>query len=65
MIGRVCKLLTRRGCLIEEHGATYFADNDAGDDDARSLAPLQAAACTYSIAFYAYAAQTTQHRIVP
>ena len=37
--------------LVEERGQTYLADNDADSDDARTLRPLQAAACTYRIAF--------------
>ena len=37
--------------LVEEEGATYRADGDADSDDARALRPLQAAACTYRIAF--------------
>ena len=45
------KLLTRRGVLVEEEGSTYLADCDAESDDARTLRPLQAAACTYRIAF--------------
>ena len=45
------KLLTRRGALVEERGSTYLADNDADSDEARALRPLQAAACTYRIAF--------------
>ena len=32
-------------------GSTYLADNDADSDEARTLRPLQAAACTYRIAF--------------
>ena len=44
IITRMMKLLTRRGVLIEEQGQTYMADNDV-------LRPLQAAACTYRIAF--------------
>ena len=51
IIGRLMKLLTRRGVLVEEEGATYLADGDADSDDARTLRPLQAAACTYRIAF--------------
>ncbi len=53
IIGRLMKLLTRRGVLIEEQGSTYLADSDsdAESDDARTLRPLQAAACTYRIAF--------------
>ena len=45
------KLLTRRGVLVEEQGSTYMADNDGDSDEARVLRPLQAAACTYRIAF--------------
>ena len=44
-------LLTRRGVLVEEEGSTYMADNDSDSDEARVLRPLQAAACTYRIAF--------------
>jgi hypothetical protein len=51
IITRILKLLTRRGVLIEEQGQTYMADNDADSDDVRTLRPLQAAACTYRIAF--------------
>jgi len=43
------KLLTRWGVLIDEEGSTCVADSDS--DEARSLRPLQAAACTYQIAF--------------
>ena len=32
-------------------GSTYVADNDGDSDEARTLRPLQAAACTYRIAF--------------
>jgi hypothetical protein len=51
IITRSMKLLTRRGVLIEEQGQTYMADGDADSDDARTLRPLQAAACIYRIAF--------------
>ncbi len=51
IIGRLMKLLTRRGVLLEEQGSTYLADGDADSDDARALGPLQAAACTDRIAF--------------
>jgi hypothetical protein len=51
IITRTMKLLTRRGVLIEEQGQTYLADNDGDSDEARALRPLQAAACTYRIAF--------------
>jgi hypothetical protein len=51
IITRTMKLLTRRGVLIEEQGQTYLADHDGDSDEARALRPLQAAACTYRIAF--------------
>ena len=51
IITRMMKLLTRRGVLTEEQGQTYMADNDSDSDEARTLRPLQAAACTYRIAF--------------
>jgi hypothetical protein len=51
IITRTMKLLTRRGALVEEQGQTYMADNDGDSDEARVLRPLQAAACTYRIAF--------------
>jgi len=51
VITRLMKLLTRRGVLIEEEGSTYMADSDGDSDEARTLRPLQAAACTYRIAF--------------
>jgi hypothetical protein len=51
IITRTMKLLTRRGALVEEEGSAYVADNDGDSDEARLLRPLQAAACTYSIAF--------------
>ena len=51
IITRIVKLLTRRGVLVEEEGSTYMADNDADSDEARTLRPLQAAACAYRIAF--------------
>jgi hypothetical protein len=51
IITRTMKLLTRRGVLVEEEGSTYVADNDADSDEARTRRPLQAAACTYRIAF--------------
>ena len=39
--------------LVEEEGSTYMADSDSdGDsDEAHVPRPLQAAACTYRIAF--------------
>ena len=46
------KMLTRRGVLVEEEeGSSYLADAQADSDEARALRPLQAAACTYRIAF--------------
>ena len=51
IIGRLMKLLTRRGVLVEEEGSSYLADGDADSEEARTLRPLQAAACTYRIAF--------------
>jgi len=50
IITRLMKLLTRRGVLVEEEGSTCMADNDGDSDEARTLRPLQAAACTYRIA---------------
>ena len=43
--------------LVEEQGQTYVADSDADSDEARVLRPLQAAACTYRIAFGTGASQ--------
>ena len=51
IITRTMKLLTRRGVLVEEEGSTTMADNDGDSDEACVLRPLQAAACTYRIAF--------------
>ena len=51
IITRILKLLTRRGALVEEQGSTYMADNDADSEHARTIRPLQAAACTYRVAF--------------
>jgi hypothetical protein len=51
IITRGMKLLTRCGALVEEQGSTYMADNDADSDEARTLRPLQAAACIWRIAF--------------
>ena len=51
IITRTMKLLTRQGVLVEEEGSTYVADSDGNSDVARTLRPLQAAACTYRIAF--------------
>ena len=60
IITRTMKLLTRRGALVEEQGTTYMADTDADSDDARTLRPLEAAACTYRIAFGPRAGLTLQ-----
>ena len=43
------RLLTRQGYLIEEPGMTTLADTDPD----LALGPLQAAACTYRVAFEA------------
>ena len=51
IIARLMKLLARRGMLVEEQGSSYLADGDADSDGARTLRRLQAAACTYRIAF--------------
>jgi hypothetical protein len=53
--------------FVEEQGQTYMADNDADSDEARTLRPLQAAACTYRIAFGPRAGQKvlTMHDAMP
>ena len=51
IITRMMKLLTRKGVLVKEQGQTYMVDDDSDSDEARTLRPLQAAACTYRIAF--------------
>ncbi|MGA8054534.1 MAG: hypothetical protein WCA12_11880 [Burkholderiales bacterium] len=51
IVGRILKMLTRRGALVEEQDSMYVADDDGDSDDARALRPLHAAACTYRIAF--------------
>ena len=53
IITRLMKLLTRRSVLVEEEedGSSDLADAEADSDEARALRPLQAAACTYRIAF--------------
>jgi len=48
--------------LVEEEGSTYIADNDSDSDEARALRPLQAAACTYRIAFGPRASQKVLNR---
>ncbi len=47
IITRIMRVLTRQGYLVEEQGMTYWADIDADC----ALIPLQAASCTYQIAF--------------
>ena len=37
--------------LVEEESSTHVADDDSDSGGARVLRPLQAAACTYRIAF--------------
>jgi hypothetical protein len=62
IITRMLKLRTLRGALVAEQGSAYIADNDADSDDARTLRPLQAAACPYRIAFGSRrAAQKLRH----
>jgi hypothetical protein len=67
IITRILRLLTRQGYLIEEQGMTYLGDTDPE----AALAPLQAAACTYRIAFGPRAGQkmltlqTIPNRVVP
>ena len=51
IIRRTLRLLNRRGCLVEEEGTSYLADMDADSDSCGALMSLQAAACTYRIAF--------------
>ena len=46
-IQRLMRLLTRLGYLVEEQGMSYLADPDPD----HTLGILQAAACTYRIAF--------------
>ncbi|MGH8613627.1 MAG: hypothetical protein ACREYF_16825 [Gammaproteobacteria bacterium] len=61
------KVLTRKGYLIEEEALTYLEDTDLE----AALAPLQAAACTYRIAFGPRAGQkvltlqTVPNRVTP
>jgi len=53
IIQRIVKLLTRTGYLIEEQGMSYLGEAESD----RALTPLQAAACTYRIAWGAPAGQ--------
>ena len=57
IIARLMKMLTRQGHLVEEQGMTYLADIGA-DSPLRSL---QAASCTYRIAFGPRAGQKVRH----
>ena len=47
----ILRLLSRQGHLVEEEGMTYVADAHGIIDPENLLAPLQAASCTYRIAF--------------
>ena len=47
LIQRIMKCLTAEGFLTEDEGVFYMSETEAADP---SLAPLQAAACTYRIA---------------
>ncbi len=51
IITRILRLLTRLGHLVEEEGVTYVADAHGNIDPDNLLAPLQAASCTYRIAY--------------
>ncbi len=51
IITRLMKLLTGKRVLVEEQGQTYVVDDNSDSDEARTVRPLQAAACTYRIAF--------------
>jgi len=51
IITRILRLLTRAGHLVEEEGLTHVADAHGILDPENLLAPLQAASCTYRIAF--------------
>jgi len=43
--------------LVKEQVQTTMADDDSDSDEARVVRPLQAAACTYRIAFGSRAGQ--------
>jgi hypothetical protein len=51
IIARILRVLTRQGHLVEEEGVTYVADAHGIIDPENLLAPLQAASCTYRMAF--------------
>jgi len=51
IITRILRLLTREGHLVEEEGVSYVADAQGIINPDNLLAPLQAASCTYRIAF--------------
>jgi hypothetical protein len=48
---RTTNLLTHRRVLAAEQDPTCTAGDDSDSDESRVLRPLQAAACTYHIAF--------------
>jgi hypothetical protein len=52
IITSVMKLIARRGELVEEEGLTTMSVSDSESVEARVLRPLQAAACSYRIAFF-------------
>lgn len=51
IVRRILRLLTRAGHLVEEERVTYVADANGTIDPDNLLGPLQAASCTYRIAF--------------
>ena len=58
IVTRLMNLPTRRGVWVEERGWTSLTDDDVDSEEARSLRPLTASACTYPIAFGLSAGQT-------
>ena len=40
IVGRILKMLTRRGALVKEQGSMNAADDHGDSDDARTLRPL-------------------------
>ncbi|MCZ8165845.1 MAG: hypothetical protein ACK5Y7_02950 [Betaproteobacteria bacterium] len=57
------KMLTRRSVLVEDMGQTFRAEPDAtGEEEARTLRPLQAAAIICCIAFGLSAGQKVRPR---
>ena len=55
MLQEIIKRATQAACplgvLVDEEDSTYMVDNVGDSDEARTLRPLQAAACTCRIAF--------------